>query len=379
MMRKVCADANGDAQPRKVLVISGVNMTEGGILSVLRNVVEAAERILDPSWKIVVLAHRRDLLTTTRAETREYPDIKASWLRRMWFELITSRKLAREVSANVWLALHDITPLVDVERQFVYCHNPTVFTKPTLRALYFDWIFVAHSLMYGLLYSLNIRRNKEVFVQQAWIRDEFIKRFRARRVIVSRPAFQCAAGAPMVARVTAGPLKKWIYPTFPRHFKNIELLGRALEILEREGDWAGEISVTITGNEGRYAKWLHRRFSRLRSLKFVGRKTASEMNALYADADGLIFPSKLETWGLPITEAQTHGLPILAADTRYAHETVGTYNAVTFFDPADAQGLAELLKELSTSSLRLGASKAIERDDVKGLVGWDALVREVCY
>ena len=73
----------GEARP--TLVLSGVNMTEGGILSVLRNVVEAAERVLPPEWRIVVLAHKRSLLNVTRAEVREFPDIKASWWRRMRF------------------------------------------------------------------------------------------------------------------------------------------------------------------------------------------------------------------------------------------------------------------------------------------------------
>jgi glycosyltransferase involved in cell wall biosynthesis len=64
------------------------------------------------------------------------------------------------------------------------------------------------------------------------------------------------------------------------------------------------------------------------------------MSAQYRDAHCLLFASRKETWGLPLTEAKAHGLAILAADLPYAHETIGTYSAVRFFDVDDAEDLA---------------------------------------
>lgn len=361
----------------RTLVISGVNMTEGGILSVLREVVSAAENVLESHWRIVVLAHRKDLLNVKRAEVIEFPFIKASWLRRMWFELVTSRRIAGELRAEVWLAMHDITPLVNVDRQYVYCHNPTPFTSLSIRALYFDRVFVAFSLLYGVLYSLNIRRNREVFVQQAWIRDAFILRFGARSVVVARP-MAALQRDPKLFRVASGPLRRWIYPTFPRHFKNVEIVGEALALLESDPAWSGEVLVTIDGSEGRYARYLRRRFGELRTLRFVGRQDAIGMKKLYEQADGLLFPSKLETWGLPITEAQSYGLPILVADLDYARETVGNYDAVTFFNPTDALALAALLHDLSLGKVAPGSASVPPPEAQHTLFGWDALVRRVC-
>lgn len=51
---------------------------------------------------------------------------------------------------------------------------------------------------------------------------------------------------------------------------------------------------------------------------------------LYNTSDCLIFPSKLETWGLPISEMKFFGKPILIADELYAKETVGGYDKVQF-------------------------------------------------
>jgi glycosyltransferase involved in cell wall biosynthesis len=75
------------------------------------------------------------------------------------------------------------------------------------------------------------------------------------------------------------------------------------------------------------------------------------MAALYAQADCLLFPSKLETWGLPLTEAQAHGLAILAADLPYAHETIGEYPRAAYFAPQDAAALANRMLALQHGRL----------------------------
>jgi glycosyltransferase involved in cell wall biosynthesis len=355
-------------------------MVDSGLLSVLRNVIAAADITLGPDWRIVALVHRKELISSARTELIEFPKIKRSWLRRIWFEWVESREIARELGANVWLALHDITPLVNVERQFVYCHNPACFARPTLRSAYFDWIFVAHSLLYGLLYSLNINRNRRVFVQQDWLREAFMQRFGAKRVVVARPSPVAHEEGrhSLKPPPPQGQYMKWFYPTFPRHFKNIEIIGKALAILERRNDWRGHVWVTIDASQGRYARWLTRKYGGLKSLHFIGLQQPAQVRALYESADGLLFPSKLETWGLPITEAQGHGLAVLVADMQYARETVGTYNAVSFFDPTDSAALAALLHDLSLGNVAPGKASRPPGNSQHTLIGWDALIREVC-
>ena len=67
-------------------------------------------------------------------------------------------------------------------------------------------------------------------------------------------------------------------------------------------------------------------------MKFIGRKIPEEIHALYSVSDCLIFPSKLETWGLPITEFKEYCKPMLLINTEYAKETVGEYNKVCYFN-----------------------------------------------
>ena len=60
----------------------------------------------------------------------------------------------------------------------------------------------------------------------------------------------------------------------------------------------------------------------------------------YNKTETVIFPSKIETWGLPITEAKEFKKKMILANLPYAHETLGNYEDVFFFNPDSAEELA---------------------------------------
>lgn len=330
----------GDEAPRrKTLVISAVNLVEGGTLKVLKDCVEVAATTLS-DWRIVVLAHRRELVTTPGIEVVELPYIKPSWLRRLWAEWHQFKALSASYQTDLWLALHDITPRVRARRQAVYCHNAAPFWQPKWRDAWYGpdyWLFAT---FYGLVYRAFMGRNHAVIVQQEWVREQFRKRYDAPNVIVARP--ELPGAQPVAAPVRkAGQAPVFFYASLPRCFKNFEVIGEALQRLEADPRWIGQVRWTLSGDENRYTRWLKRRFGHLKSLQWLGLQTREQMQQHYREAHCLIFPSRLETWGLPITEAKQQGLAILAADLPYAYETVGDYEAADFFDPFDAGALAQ--------------------------------------
>jgi len=141
-------------------------------------------------------------------------------------------------------------------------------------------------------------------------------------------------------------------------FKNVEVLGEAVALLERDPDWQGRVRVTIAGDENAYARHLKARFGHLRSLEFVGLQTREQMDRLYAGSDALVFPSRLETWGMPLTEAIARGMAVLAADLPYARETIGGYGGAVFFAPRDASALAARMLALQRGQLAFEPASA---------------------
>jgi len=332
----------------KRIVVSAVNLVEGGTLTVLLRFLESARSTLPDEWQIIALVHEPSIVQIPGVETMAFPAVKGSWLRRMWFEYWQCRALSKTLNADFWLAMHDMTPRIQARRQAVYCHNPAPFFKVTRREAFLQPKLLAFKNLYGAMYRINMHRNHAVIVQQEWLREEFQRRYGANHVIVARPVGHDAdQGATLHHRLGT----VFLYPALARPFKNFELIFKAARLLEQRADWHGEIRLTLGGQENRYARALAVEYADCRSVSLIGLQPAQSMKRQYAEAHCLLFPSRRETWGLPLTEGKAHGLAILAADLPYAHESVGTYNGVAFVNVDDPAELASKMLAFQDGTL----------------------------
>jgi glycosyltransferase involved in cell wall biosynthesis len=74
-------------------------------------------------------------------------------------------------------------------------------------------------------------------------------------------------------------------------------------------------------------------------IAFIGKITLDEVYDYYSKSI-LIFPSYIETFGLPMLEAKMHGSPILASDCAFSHEILDGYDRAKFFNPFKVEELA---------------------------------------
>lgn len=329
------------------LVVSAVNFSEGGPLTVLRDSLDAAATTLGPEWQIIALVHEHGLIDNPRVKTIAFPRSKRSWLSRLKLEWVSFAKLSRQIKPDLWLSLHDMTPRVMARRQAVYCHNPSPFYRANLNEAKFDPRFFLFNKLYMQLYKLLITRNHSVIVQQSWLRDAFARATAHPNIVVARPGSverdgnaAAQVAAPPLRRATAERPLRLLYPALPRVFKNAEVLGEAVRLLPSTVTSIIDVRLTIDGTENRWAGELAGRYKGIAGISFIGRQGRAAMAAEYEQCDAVLFPSRLETWGLPITEAKAFGKPLLVADLPYAHETVGNYAGARFVAADDPQAWA---------------------------------------
>ena len=79
-------------------------------------------------------------------------------------------------------------------------------------------------------------------------------------------------------------------------------------------------------------------------LSCAGQLSHAECLSEYQQADALVFPSVLESYGLPLVEAMVMGMPIIAADLPYARLLCGDEGI--YFNPASSEDLIESCKVL---------------------------------
>lgn len=341
----------------KLLVVSAVNLVEGGTYKVLVDCLFSASETLGPEWRIIALVHDKSLIAIPRVECVEFPLAKGSWARRMVLEWLGWKSMSLRLNADIWLSMHDLTPTVFAKRRVVYCHNPSPFFKVTLKEAWLEPKFLLFTIFYKYIYAFNIRKNDFVVVQQDWIREYFIKWFGCPSVIVSHPSIERA----IAIEDYMAPLGKFtlIYPALPRVFKNMDILCDAIALLEPIYTDRVELLLTIDGTENRYSRYLYKRYKNVPGIRFIGLQDRDSIGGLYQRCHAVMFPSRLETWGLPITEAKTYGKFLYVADLPYAHETVGNYQHVRFLNPLVAGEWAQSIRDLIDGAPKFDGNKSL--------------------
>tara|TARA_B100001989_G_C24551861_1_gene475899 strand:+ start:42411 stop:43523 length:1113 start_codon:yes stop_codon:yes gene_type:complete len=364
---------------KRLFIISAINITSGGPGRILNECLENSTKILDKFKLIALINDKKYIHKYTELSQKItficFPKSNKNWLFRIFYEYIYFFQFSRKFSIDIWLSLHDCSPFVKSKKQFVYCHNPDIFSKFRFSYLIHDPLFVIRKYLYRFVYLINIKSNCAVIVQQDWIRKEFFKIFKLKNIIVAKPSIESLTKAKN--KINSNNIKTFYYPSFPRSFKNHEVICNAVEILENKYKWEGEIIFTIKGNENKYAKNLWKRFNHLKTITWVGIQKAKDNYTIFKKVDCLLFPSRLETWGLPITEAKILDLPIIVSDLPYAHETVGDCRKVKFINPDDPKKLANILFLLTKGKqiLNISIAKKIDNPHTKN---WDELFQIVC-
>ena len=361
----------------KTIVISGINIVEAGPKSIMTDFLRELGSLNDPDFRIVALVNSKKLFNIQNIEYIEFPKSKKSWFNRLYYEYWYFKKFSKELGADYWISMHDMTPNVACKNLYVYCHNATPYYWPSLK----DWRYGGRaslfSLFYIYLYGINIKKNKGVIVQQAWLRERFSKRFGLKNIIVAYPKVtELQTNQFSKKGKGQGPLKKLIYPSFPRSFKNFEIICQAYEKLSRPYQDKIEVFLTLDKQMNPYANHVIGKYEHLKGIKFVGQLKRDEVFDYYDKVDALLFPSKLESWGLPITEFKNFDKPIFLADLPYARETLGGYAAGYFFNPNKSEQLTELLVALVDGSLQPKFRE--EKTPSKPFfVGWKALFEHI--
>lgn len=330
-------------------------------------------------YRVIAIVHALSLFKGyENIEFIEFKRSASSYLYRVYLEYFHFNKLSKKLKPYLWFSLHDITPSVCAERRAVYCHNAMPFYKLSVKEMVLQPGLVLFNFIYRYFYLKNIKLNDFVVVQQNWIREEFIKEFGVEdeNVIVSYPTLDSLperVATPLCVGGESGKMV-FVFPAFPRVFKNIEVLCEAVEILLDKNVSDFEVWLTLNGSENRYSKYLIKRFGALDNIKFKGVQSRAEVFDWYQKADVLVFPSKLETWGLPISEFKITGKPMLVVDLPYAHETVGDYEKVAFFGKTDSALLADKMHDLILGRF-MPEGNSINAPEEPFVVGWEKLFK----
>lgn len=334
----------------KTIVISAVNLVEAGTLAILTECLAyISVWNTKREYRVVAIVYKKNLVDYPNIEYIETQWPKKRWVNRLWYEYVSLKKVSKKIGpVDLWLSLHDTTPSVIAKRRAVYCHNSFSFYKWRWRDLMFAPKIAAFALFTKYIYKKNIHKNDYIIVQQNWFREGMhdMFSFPKHKIIVAPP--QTSNKVANEQSIDRSTVYSFVFAASANSHKNFEVLCNAAMILEKKlGEDKFKVVITVKGNENKYAKWLYRTWgAKVKSIDFVGFLSKEILSNYYATTNCLLFPSKVETWGLPISEFKAYNKPMLLADLPYAHETGAGATQVAFFDPDQSKDLANKMERL---------------------------------
>lgn len=353
--------------------------SESGALAILKDFYAYVQR-LDKSAMQWVFFVSTDTLRvnegdTGRIEIQRFPSVKKSWLDRLKFELLMAPRLARECGADVVFSLQNIAILGLSLPQVVYVHQSLPYIGK--RFSYFrrnERFLAAYADIFRVLIGWSVRKAASVVVQTSWFKEALVARhgIPAAKIAVIPPSLDICIPAEAVLREPS----EFFYPTTAYVYKNLDVLVEAVRRLRTDG-FSPKIALTITGRENSYAREFCAKIRALglnECFSLVGRIPREEVLRLYRRTT-LLFPSRLESFGLPLLEARTVEAPIIASDTPFAREILAGYSRARFCGESDAAAFAEAMKAIMSSqkSMPLGSVSA-KNIEIKTPARWGEVV-----
>lgn len=250
-----------------------------------------------------------------------------------------------------WLKEHGIRPVASISLQntnfntgydipnFIYYHQPVAFFKykwnpfkKQERLLFF------YKNIYPFFVKLLINKRTNIFVQLEFIKEGFIRNYNVRpeNIHVVYPKLDKPDTSAVGDIVLSDDSINLFFPAQPLFYKNHKVVFEAMKSVKK--GCTLYLTQVKPGDLEDVPSDL--------DIRMLGRVSQENLDFLYSNADALVFPSYIETFGLPLTEAASAGIPVIAADLDYAKEVLNGYEGATFVEYNDVEGWANAIEGL---------------------------------
>lgn len=365
---------------KQIIVLSGANITSGGPLTIFNDALKQISEI-DNTKIIAIVSNKKIFYTSKNIHFIELPYYKKIILLKFYFEYVYYYFISKRIKPSTWISLNDFTPNVSTNKLYTYFHNASLFFSPKLTDYIFSLRSIFQKFYYSYFFRFFLQENTSLIVQQDWLGNKIHQKYKLPKsqITLFRPHINFELDSSnLPKRETNTSIEKKIiffYPTTPYSYKNIEIICDALEMISSKKQNINiELRLTISGNENLYTKYLKFKYKEL-PISWLGQLTRTEVEKNYIYASALVFPSRLESWGLPLSEFTKYKKPIIAIDLEYARETLDNYPYKVFFNPGHTKQLSEVLMNvIENKNINFSNSKIKNPTIFKNIKSWKELL-----
>lgn len=321
----------------KTIIVFDVPAENGGALTILNQYYNQAVKNKTINWIFVI--SKPELKSTENVEVLRYPWIKKSWFHRAWFDIFFERKIIKRSNADEVLSLQN-SYLRTKKFQTIYIHNPLPFSD-----IKFSFFKEFKMWLYKKIQKVKIKKSlnngNKIIVQTNWMKDaclnvneNLIDKIEIIQPELNKVVFDYKYKLDSFEKTT------FFYPAANFKYKDHLTILKAAAKLPKDANY--EIIFTLDKNDSSNNHLVNYANEFNLKINFIGKLTYEQVLNQYCQST-LLFPSYLETFGLPLKEASTIGAPVIAANTPFAQEILKDYLNKEFFSVSNEDELAIIL------------------------------------
>lgn len=311
--------------------------TSGGTFSILEDFYkDVLAHDTDNEWFFILSGQYFKTSQNVKIIVRK--DLKQHKIKKLFFELISGRHFINRYHPDVFISLQNICTLgVHSSLKLVYLHQSLPFFKEHqfsfLKAE--ERTIAIYQRLVGKVIKNSLSREQPItIVQTNWMKEALLQQ-------TELPSTRIQTVSPNVPIINDGNYfnnqgHSFFYPATAYLYKNHQIIVDAVQLLNDEG--INDFTVALTLTPQQITGTNH-------NIKLLGFLPRTQVLKMYEN-HVLIFPSYIESYGLPMLEAAQKADLILAADIPVTREVLADYSNVYYFDYHDPNELANLMKKV---------------------------------
>lgn len=354
----------------KILVYD-VAAQDGGGLFVLTNFYHDVKRLSPENIEWIFVVSQDGFANTEKIQIQKYTSPKKSWLHRLSFEYFEFPKILKREKPDLVISLQNMPVKRYSGKQFTYLHQSLQYCPKRYSFLKKEerGTAIRQHIICGFIKNA-LPQSDHIFVQTNWIKEATQKwiacaedKITVVPVEMKKPEIE--------GTYTGLETRSFFYPARAEMYKNHSVIIEACKILKEKGVSDFKVLLTIN-DDNAYAEELKKDAEGL-PIEFIGQVSYKKIWDYYRSSV-LLFPSYLETCGLPLLEARAVDSWIIVADMPYAHEALDGYKNLAYFNYTNSQELADRMRAVLDKKVIISADRSDSRQSIS-LV--EAMLKEI--
>ncbi|WP_290437909.1 glycosyltransferase [Aeromonas caviae] len=332
-------------------MVSATALASGGGLTILRQFITHAS-LTDN--KYIIFAPVGVKLNYHVNITYVYVDT-GSWFKRIRWDSFGLKRYIKQhnIESGLCISLQNTSVNIDCN-QLIYLHQPLPFSTVKYHFSRDTWKYILYKYFYKFFIFLFVTKTTRFVVQTKWMKNSLEQCSVAEsNISVFTPDIDMPDGYVTSAAAAGHMVRKnsgqsiFFYPASSLFYKNHLLILDALALLNtRQVNKKSQFAVTLAIGDHPVFDEKVQQLGLSDNVVYLGVMSYEQVIEYYISADAVLFPSYIETFGLPLAEAGVLGKKIICADLPYSRDVLTGYQGASFLDYQDATKWADEMESV---------------------------------